>query len=99
VDLRPGGRWRICFTSQDGESHEVGGTYETIDPHRRLVFSWAWHTTPERVSRVTVALQAVDGGTELELLHERFVDAIARDNHLRGWSATMPKLDALLVPA
>jgi len=94
VDLRPGGPWRIRLRTPDGEEHEVGGVYETIEPGRRLVFSWAWHSTPERVSRVTVALRPVAGGTELAFLHERFFDAAARDNHGRGWHATFAKLDA-----
>lgn len=96
VDLRPGGRWRIRFATPDGEQHEVGGVYEIVEPVRRLVTSWAWHSTPERVSRLAVELRPVDGGTELELVHDRFVDATARANHEHGWSATFVKLEAFL---
>ncbi|NML48135.1 SRPBCC domain-containing protein [Ramlibacter sp. G-1-2-2] len=96
VDLRPGGRWRIRFATPDGEQHEVGGTYEFVKPPYRLVTSWAWHSTPERVSRLAVALRPVEGGTELELVHDRFADAAARANHERGWAATIAKLHAFL---
>jgi uncharacterized protein YndB with AHSA1/START domain len=64
--------------------------------HQRLSFSWAWKSTPERVSRVTIALRPVDGGTELEFVHDRFFDQAARDNHERGWTASFCKLDDLL---
>lgn len=94
IDLRPGGRYRIRFHTPDGEQHEVSGAYEEVEPLRRLVFSWAWRSTPERVSRVSIALRTVDGGTELDFRHERFFDQAARDNHLRGWTGTFDKLDA-----
>jgi uncharacterized protein YndB with AHSA1/START domain len=94
LDVRAGGRYRIRFRTPDGEEHEVGGTYEEVQPQSRLVFSWAWHSTPERVSRVTVALRPDGDGTVLDLLHERFVDAQARANHERGWTGTFAKLDA-----
>jgi uncharacterized protein YndB with AHSA1/START domain len=61
--------------------------------HERLSFSWAWQSTPERVSRVSIALRAVEGGTELDFVHDRFFDQAARDNHERGWSGTFAKLD------
>jgi uncharacterized protein YndB with AHSA1/START domain len=94
MDVRAGGKYHIAFKTQDGEEHDVSGIYEAVEPNRRLVFSWAWKSTPERVSRVTVALRPVDGGTELNFLHEAFFDEAARDNHQRGWSATFAKLDA-----
>ena len=97
MDVRPGGRYRIRFATPDGEEHEVSGTYEEVEPPRRLVFSWAWRSTPERVSRVTVRIEPVPEGTALDFLHERFFDAAARDNHHRGWTATFEKLDALLL--
>ena len=99
LDVRVGGRYRIRFRTQDGEQHEVGGRYEEVQPQRRLVFSWAWHTTPERVSRVTVEMRPDGEGTVLDFLHERFVDAEARANHERGWTGTFAKLDAWMASA
>jgi uncharacterized protein YndB with AHSA1/START domain len=94
LDVRTGGRYRVRFRTPDGEEHEVSGNYQEVVPHERLVFSWAWRSTPERVSRVTVVLRAADGGTELDFRHERFFDAQAREGHARGWALTFEKLDA-----
>lgn len=94
LDVRPGGNYRIRFHTPDGEEHEVSGRYEEVDPHRRLVFSWAWRSTPERVSRVTVVLRAAGGGTEMDFLHERFFDRDARERHAHGWTLALEKLDA-----
>jgi len=96
LDVREGGAYRIRFRTPDGEEHEVAGIYQEVQPERRLVFSWAWQSTPDRVSRVSVDLQPVEGGTQLAFLQERFFDQAARDNHARGWSGTFAKLDALL---
>ena len=89
IDLRVGGRYRIAFETPEGETHEATGVYQEVVPHRRLVFTWAWKSTPERVSRVSIDIKPLaDGaeeGTELRFVHDRFFDAKARDNHQRGW--------------
>jgi uncharacterized protein YndB with AHSA1/START domain len=94
MDVRTGGRYQVGFKTVDGEYHQVGGVYREVVPDRRLVFSWAWHSTPERESLVTVTV-AADGenGTLLTLHHEQFFDQKARDGHERGWTGTMEKLD------
>ena len=96
MDVRVGGRYRLRFKTNDGESHEVGGVYKEVEPGQRLVFSWAWHSMPERESLVTVTLKPDGDGTLLTLLHERFFDEKARDNHNRGWTGTLEKLDRYL---
>jgi uncharacterized protein YndB with AHSA1/START domain len=61
------------------------------------VFSWAWHSTLERASLVSITLTP-DGetGTLLTLQHEQFFDEKARDGHERGWAGTLEKLDQYL---
>ena len=49
----------------DGEVHEVGGTYREVIANEKLVFTWAWHSTPERESLVTVQLKPDGNGTLL----------------------------------
>jgi len=92
IDARIGGRYRIRFDDDRGEHHEVGGTYRDMVPSSRLVFSWAWHSTPERESQVTVLLKPDGVGTLLTLHHEQLFDAAARDAHEHGWSGTLDKL-------
>jgi uncharacterized protein YndB with AHSA1/START domain len=95
LDVRVGGRFRVSFRSEDGEYHEVGGVYREVVPDRRLVFSWAWHSTPERESLVTVTLSQDGDGTLLTLHHEQFFDEKARDGHLRGWTGCLDKLERM----
>lgn len=92
ADLRVGGRFRVVLRETTGERHEVGGHYVAIEPERRLVFTWAWASTPERLSRVTVTLQPVPGGTLLTLLHDRLADQGAATRHTRGWTESLERL-------
>ena len=93
TDVRVGGRFRIVFRGPDGEEHDVGGVYREVVPNQKLVFTWAWRSTPERESLVTVALKRDGDGTLLTLLHEQFFDEAARDRHGRGWNETLDKLE------
>ncbi len=96
MDVQVGGRYHIAFRTQDGEEHDVSGVYQEVEPQRKLVFSWAWKSTPQRVSLVTVELRPTAQGTQLDFLHERFFDVDARDGHRRGWSASFDKLDKVM---
>jgi uncharacterized protein YndB with AHSA1/START domain len=96
MDVRVGGRYHIRFGVPGGEEHNVSGVYQEVVVNRKLVFSWAWQSTPERVSRVTVTLQPSGPGTELVFVHEQFFDQAARDRHNQGWAGAFAKLDRFL---
>ena len=95
IDLRVGGRYRISFRA-NGDYNEVGGIYREVVPNQRLVFSWAWHSTPERESLVTISIRPEGSGTLLVFNHAQFADEKARDNHQRGWTDLLGKLEAYL---
>ena len=95
VEARLGqGRHRSCASAAaiasastpKGDYYEVGGVYREVVPNQRLVFSWAWHSTPERESLVTMSIKPDGAGTLLTFTHEQFSDEAARDNHERGWT-------------
>jgi len=93
LDVRPGGRYQMNFQTDDGERHQVGGVYREVVANSRLVFTWAWHSTPERESLVTVTMSADGDGTLMTLHHEQFFDQAAADGHKRGWTGTLDKLE------
>jgi len=96
ADARVGGRYRIVMRTSDGEEHGVSGIYREVVPNEKLVFTWAWRSTPERESLVTVMLKSDGGGTLLTLMHEQFFDEPARDRHHTGWSGALDKLEKYL---
>lgn len=97
LDVRVGGRYRICFGGADSNEHECAGVYKEVVKPKKLVFTWSWpRTTPDRVSLVTILFNARGAGTEVVFKHEQFSDEAARDNHKRGWTSLLDKLGAFL---
>jgi uncharacterized protein YndB with AHSA1/START domain len=100
TDLRVGGRYRwVMRNPKTNEENDVRGVYREIVANQKLVFSWAWKSTPERESLVTVLLQPDGDGTLLTLIHENFFDADARDRHQHGWNAILDKLTTFVAQA
>jgi uncharacterized protein YndB with AHSA1/START domain len=95
-DPRKGGRYHWVMRSPDGEEHDVSGIYREVIPNEKLVFTWAWKSTPERESLVTLTFKPDGGGTLMTLLHEQFFDQDACDRHQTGWNNAMEKLDKYL---
>jgi uncharacterized protein YndB with AHSA1/START domain len=93
ADVRVGGRFHVGFRGNNGDQHDVSGIYREVVPAERLVFTWAWRTTPERESQVTVHLKADGDATILTLTHEQFFDEKARDDHRQGWSQALDNLE------
>jgi uncharacterized protein YndB with AHSA1/START domain len=94
-DLRVGGRYRWLMKAPGGQDHDVSGVYREVIPNEKLVFTWAWKTTPERESLVTVLLKPDGGGTLLTLTHEQFFDEEARDSHQGGWNGALDKMEKM----
>ncbi|MGD9501137.1 MAG: SRPBCC domain-containing protein [Methyloceanibacter sp.] len=96
TEVRVGGRYAIDFSTEDGEEHHVSGTYREVVPDRKLVFTWAWRTMPERESLVTILIKPDGTGSILTLIHEQFFDEPARDRHAEGWTGCLDKLERYL---
>jgi uncharacterized protein YndB with AHSA1/START domain len=95
IDPRVDGRFRIRLREENGERHEIGGRYLAIEPEREIAFTWAWASTPERESRVTVRFRPLEDGTEITLTHDRFADSDTATRHRRGWTESMERLLAM----
>jgi uncharacterized protein YndB with AHSA1/START domain len=93
-DVRVGGRYHIVMLTPSGEEHDVSGVYREVIANEKLVYTWAWKSTPERESLVTATFKDDGGGgTLMTLLHEQFFDDTARDSHQGGWNGAMDKLE------
>ena len=96
VDLRVGGRYRLANRLPDGNVLWITGVYEAIDRPRRLVYSWAHEPVGDDTewTRVSVDFAACDIGTEVVVVHERFLTEAARDVHADGWAGCLDRLVA-----
>ena len=92
VDCRPGGRYRIVMEDTAGSRHIGTGEYQEVVENARLAFTWQWEGS-EAVTYVEVDFREADsGGTELRLVHTRFMNAEQRDLHGQGWAGCLGKL-------
>ena len=96
TDIRVGGHYTIVFHTEDGEVHHVSGVYREVVENEKLVFTWAWRSTPERESLVTILVKPDGDGALLTLLHEQFFDEETRDRHDYGWTGCLDKLERYL---
>jgi uncharacterized protein YndB with AHSA1/START domain len=96
-DARVGGRYRWIMQSPTGEIHDVSGELREVIPNEKLVFTWAWKSTPERQSLVTVLIKPDGDGSLLTLTHEQFFDEETRDRHQFGWNGALDKLEAVFM--
>jgi uncharacterized protein (TIGR03086 family) len=90
VDLRIGGEYRWTITP----GHAAMGTFTEIEPGRRVVYTWGWEgdaQLPPGASTVIVNLEAVDGGTTVQLIHEGLT-AEQEIGHAAGWSHFLERL-------
>jgi uncharacterized protein YndB with AHSA1/START domain len=93
VDGRVGGRFRIVMHGTRDYDHR--GEYLVIDPPSTLSFTWISEGTDQRQTVVTVELFDRAGQTELVLTHRQLPASKAED-HTRGWTDIIRKLDAAL---
>ncbi len=97
ADIRPGGKWRACIRSPEGEDHWMSGTYEEIDPVERLVLSFAWEEPDALRTLITVTLKEEAAGKTRLVFHQTpFRSTESRDSHMGGWTSCLERLDDLL---
>ncbi len=90
VDLRVGGDYRWTITP----GHAAAGTFTEIEPGKRIVYTWGWEgdgQLPPGASTVTVNLEAVDGGTTVQLIHEGLTPE-QEVGHAEGWNHFLERL-------
>lgn len=91
LDPRPGGEVRC----QVGPGDTFSGTYLSIEPPRRVVFTFGWEAPDNPIrpgsSTVEVTLTPTARGTLLRLVHTG-LPADAEQDHARGWGLFLPRL-------
>ncbi len=95
AEVAVGGTFLIEMRGKDGGIWLTSGLYREVVPNRRLVHTWRWEGS-DIESLVTVELESESADTtRLTLTHSRFAQAEARDEHERGWTGCLAKLETL----
>ena len=97
-EARAGGQFLIHAMAPSGEDHLVSGTVKEAVPNAKLVYTWAWQSTPERQSLVTVDFKPDGDGTLLTVVESGF-DAIpaarrakAFEMNSAGWAGQLKNI-------
>jgi uncharacterized protein YndB with AHSA1/START domain len=107
VDARVGGRILVAHSLNGVSTGTFEGEYVKIDPHRELVYRWAFvGTEPEKGERyetlVTVTFRPLPGGkTRVTVVHAELEDLRARapqvyTNVVVGWTGSFDKMERVL---
>jgi len=84
-DLRPGGRWVMTGTREDGDPFTIKGTYLKVERPTLLEFTWLPDWQPDATeTTVRVELTETGGATHVRLTHSGLATERSRASH-RGW--------------
>lgn len=89
-DPRPGGLFRLSMAN----GMTARGQFVSLDPDRRVVFTWGWvdHPgLPPGSTTVEIELVPADDGTLIRLTHHD-LPAAEHPAHLIGWQHYLPRL-------
>ncbi len=100
-DPRVGGRYRLRFRTLKGTEHETSGEFLEIVRPEHVVLSWRWKGGEEypAESRVEIRLRPIPEGTELTFTHAQLENEASARGHKGGWTGSLDKLEAYVVPA
>ena len=100
LEAKEGGKHRMSFRNfTTGTSHSFGGRYVKFVPGELLVYTDAFDdpNLPGE-TKVTVTLEAVTVGTEVQIVQEGIPDLIPVAACYLGWQESLRKLAKLVEP-
>ena len=95
---RPGGAWRACIRSPEGDEHWMHGVYREVAVPERLVFTFVWDTEGDLRTEtlVTIDFADLDGKTEMTFVQTGFPTTADRDGHHDGWTSCFDDLTGFI---
>ena len=97
---KTGGTYKMSFRNfTTGQSHSFGGKYVELVPNKRLRYTDKFDdpNLPGEM-QVTVTLEAVSVGTDLQIVQEGIPDAIPAEACYLGWQESLKNLARVVEP-
>lgn len=94
MDFRPGGAYRACICSPDGQEYWMRGIYREIVEPERLMFTFSWEEEGERGRETLITVTFGDLGEKTRMtFRQAFFESVEqRDSHHEGWSECLDRL-------
>lgn len=90
--------WHAVMVSPEGNTFKLSGVVTAYHPPTSVDFTWGWHDEDDvrgHESNVRFHVEAVkDGGTLFKVIHTNLPSGEAAENHGKGWTATLTRLEA-----
>ena len=99
-EAKTGGTYKMSFRNfTTGQSHSFGGKYVELVPNKRLRYTDVFDdpNLPGEM-QVTVTLEAVSVGTDLQIVQEGIPDAIPAEACYLGWQESLKNLARVVEP-
>jgi uncharacterized protein YndB with AHSA1/START domain len=100
MNLVAGAKWYAVIENSEGQTHKMSGQVTQTDPPRTVDFTWGWHgenDTRGHESNVRFQVETDGGkGSIFRLIHTNLPDEEAAENHTKGWTSTLTKLETKL---
>jgi uncharacterized protein YndB with AHSA1/START domain len=98
LDLRVGGGYRFSMKPPDGDPFHLSGEFLEIEWPSRLVYTFRWEepTPDDRVTVVSLSLDALGDATEVSLSQGWFATEERLALHRSGWTESFEKLRAVV---
>ena len=94
VELKVGGGFKYHMQPPEGDAFYAHGVFKEIITNKIIKSTWLWsHADQETL--LTIEFKKSDGGTELTLVHELFMDEAQRDLHGDGWQKCLDRIENL----
>ena len=99
-EAKTGGTFKMSFRNfTTGQSNSFGGKYLELVPNKRLRYTDVFDdpNLPGEI-QVTVTLEAVSVGTDLQIVQEGIPDAIPAEACYLGWQDSLKNLARVVEP-
>ena len=99
-EAKTGGTYKMSFRNfTTGKSHSFGGKYLELVPNKKLRYTDVFDdpNLPGEM-QVTVTLEAVSVGTDIQIVQEDIPDAIPAEACYLGWQESLRNLARVVEP-
>lgn len=78
----------------ENDTYTHTGTFKEVVPNDKIVFTWNSKSVQDTL--VTITLTEQNGGTEVKLVHEFMPSKEMKENHTKGWTVILERLDSVV---